>query len=75
GGGCSYFRVPSDGSYSSGDNGTPARSLPRHNQRCNFGFADGHAEAMKNSKAGYNYYTATGANTPQPDAAWWAMRH
>jgi|SRR6185369_9349294 prepilin-type N-terminal cleavage/methylation domain-containing protein/prepilin-type processing-associated H-X9-DG protein len=49
GGGVSYFRVPSDGSYASGD----SRSLPRHNQRCNFGFFDGHSEAMRNSKAGY----------------------
>jgi prepilin-type N-terminal cleavage/methylation domain-containing protein/prepilin-type processing-associated H-X9-DG protein len=51
GGGVSYFRVPSDGNYPTGD----SRSLPRHNKRCNFGFFDGHAEVMKNSKAGYNY--------------------
>jgi len=37
GGGVSYFRVPSDGDYSSGD----SRSMPRHNQRCNFGFLTG----------------------------------
>jgi prepilin-type processing-associated H-X9-DG protein/prepilin-type N-terminal cleavage/methylation domain-containing protein len=51
GGGVSYFRVPSDGGYSSGD----SRSLPRHNKRCNFGFFDGHAEGMRNSKAGYQF--------------------
>jgi len=52
GGGVSYFRVPSDpGGYASGD----SRSLPRHVRRCNFGFADGHAEARKNSAAGYQY--------------------
>lgn len=72
GGGCSYFRVPSDSTgYASGD----SRSLNRHDKRCNFGFADGHAELLKNSKAGYNYYTPTGAASPQPDAAWWALRH
>jgi prepilin-type N-terminal cleavage/methylation domain-containing protein/prepilin-type processing-associated H-X9-DG protein len=52
GGGVSYFRVPSDsGGFATGD----SRSLPRHNKRCNFGFADGHAEGMKNSAAGYKY--------------------
>jgi prepilin-type N-terminal cleavage/methylation domain-containing protein/prepilin-type processing-associated H-X9-DG protein len=51
GGGMSYFRVPSDSfSYPSGD----SRSLGRHNKRCNFGFFDGHAESLKNSKAGYD---------------------
>ncbi len=51
GGGVSYFRVPSDaGGYASGD----SRSLPRHSKRCNFGFADGHAQSMRNSMAGYN---------------------
>ncbi len=50
GGGCSYFRVPSDGSFSVGD----SRSLGRHLKRANFGFFDGHAEARKNSSVGYN---------------------
>jgi prepilin-type processing-associated H-X9-DG protein/prepilin-type N-terminal cleavage/methylation domain-containing protein len=64
GGGVSYFRVPSDGGYSSGD----SRSLPRHNKRCNFGFFDGHAEAMKNSKAGYQF-------PRRNEAALWARDH
>jgi len=51
GGGVSYFRVPSDGSFRDGD----SRSLARHNKRCNFGFFDGHAEALRNSAAGYQY--------------------
>jgi prepilin-type N-terminal cleavage/methylation domain-containing protein/prepilin-type processing-associated H-X9-DG protein len=50
GGGCSYFRVPSDGSFSAGD----GNSLNRHTGRCNFGFFDGHAESLKNSKVGYH---------------------
>ncbi len=51
GGGVSYFRVPSDGSFPTGD----SRSLGRHNHRCNFGFFDGHAQALRNSAAGYQY--------------------
>ena len=65
GGGVSYFRVPSDpGGYATGD----SRSLPRHNKRCNFGFADGHAQMMRNSAAGYKY-------TRINDAALWARDH
>jgi prepilin-type N-terminal cleavage/methylation domain-containing protein/prepilin-type processing-associated H-X9-DG protein len=65
GGGGSYFRVPSDpGGFASGD----SRSLPRHNKRCNFGFADGHAEAMRNSMAGYQYDRTS-------QAALWARNH
>jgi prepilin-type N-terminal cleavage/methylation domain-containing protein/prepilin-type processing-associated H-X9-DG protein len=65
GGGVSYFRVPSDPmGYAGGD----SRSLPRHNKRCNFGFADGHAEVMKNSKAGYTYPRSF-------EAALWARDH
>jgi prepilin-type processing-associated H-X9-DG protein len=64
GGGVSYFRVPSDGGYPSGD----SRSLPRHNKRCNFGFFDGHAEALRNSRAGYQF-------PRQNEAALWARDH
>jgi prepilin-type N-terminal cleavage/methylation domain-containing protein/prepilin-type processing-associated H-X9-DG protein len=65
GGGVSYFRVPSDpGGYATGD----SRSLPRHNRRCNFGFADGHAEVRKNSAAGYQYLRTS-------EAALWARDH
>jgi prepilin-type N-terminal cleavage/methylation domain-containing protein/prepilin-type processing-associated H-X9-DG protein len=66
-GGVSYFRVPTPGhisSYNLGD----SRSLPRHNRRCNFGFFDGHAEPLKNSKAGYHL--------PRTDeGALWAKDH
>ena len=78
GGGVSYLRVPSDnfpGDYPSGD----SRSVPRHNKRCNFGFFDGHAETMKNSKAGYNFYKlgqwSFEAPRPQPEGDWWAISH
>lgn len=64
GGGCSYFRVPSDGSFSVGD----SRSLARHLKRANFGFFDGHGEARRNSSVGYNL--------PRTDeGALWAIDH
>lgn len=72
--GALYFRVPSDtGAFFTGD----GRSVPRHNKRCNFGFFDGHAESVKNSKAGYQFYTRGWYNigAPQPDGAWWARCH
>jgi len=65
GGGVSYYRVPSDTvNYPTGD----SRSLGRHIHRCNFGFFDGHARAMRNSAAGYQY-----ARTY--DTALWARDH
>ncbi|MEO6034364.1 MAG: prepilin-type N-terminal cleavage/methylation domain-containing protein [Verrucomicrobiota bacterium] len=65
GGGATYFRDPSDpAGYATGD----ARSVPRHNKRVNFGFFDGHAEIMKNSKAGYNL-------PRKNEAALWAKDH
>jgi prepilin-type processing-associated H-X9-DG protein len=71
--GALYFRVPSDtGAFSAGD----GRSVPRHNHRCNFGFFDDHAETMRNSQAGYQFFN--GGSYPigfqQPAGAWWA-RH
>jgi prepilin-type N-terminal cleavage/methylation domain-containing protein/prepilin-type processing-associated H-X9-DG protein len=64
GGGVAYFRVPSDGNYPSGD----SRSLGRHNKRCNFGFWDGHVEALRNSKAGYEFPRTH-------ESAMWARDH
>ena len=73
-----YFRTPNDSEYKMGD----GRSVPRHSRRCNFGFFDGHAETMRNSKAGYQFVlrstigTAPGtAGTPQPEACLWARTH
>jgi prepilin-type N-terminal cleavage/methylation domain-containing protein/prepilin-type processing-associated H-X9-DG protein len=64
GGGVSYFRAPSDPQFGEGD----SRSYNRHNQRCNFGFFDAHAESLKNSAAGYQY-------DRQNANAWWARDH
>lgn len=60
GGGMSYFRMPSDGSFPEGD----GRSVPRHAQRCNFGFLDGDAESLRNSRVGYHLPRT------HPDAMW-----
>jgi hypothetical protein len=71
--GSTYFRTPSDtGTYLVG-----VRSAPRHGRRCNFGFFDGHAETMKNSMAGYQYYNRGVYNigAQQPEEAWWARSH
>ena len=62
--GATYFRVPVDGNFPSGD----ARSLPRHAKRVNWLFMDAHAELSKNSKAGWNL--------PRMDANnLWAIDH
>ncbi len=64
GGGVGYYRVPSDGEFFSGD----SRTLGRHRKRCNFGFFDGRAEALRNSAAGYEF-------ARKDERAWWARDH
>ena len=64
GGGVGYYRAPSDGEFPSGD----SRSLGRHSKRCNFGFFDGHAAALRNSAAGYEF-------ARKDERAWWARDH
>jgi prepilin-type processing-associated H-X9-DG protein len=64
GGGVGYYRAPSDPQFPQGD----SRSLGRHNKRCNFGFFDGHAQALRNSAAGYQFQR-------QDDRAWWTRDH
>jgi prepilin-type N-terminal cleavage/methylation domain-containing protein/prepilin-type processing-associated H-X9-DG protein len=64
GGGVGYYRVPSDPQFLQGD----SCSLMRHNNRCNFGFFDGHVSALKNDDVGYRLQrTDLGA--------WWARDH
>jgi prepilin-type processing-associated H-X9-DG protein/prepilin-type N-terminal cleavage/methylation domain-containing protein len=48
-----YWRTPVNTPYYVG---TPQRPVNRHNKRCNFGFADGHAAALKVSAIGLQYY-------------------
>jgi prepilin-type processing-associated H-X9-DG protein len=56
-----YWRVPTNRGYYDDD---PQRPVGRHLKRCNAGFADGHAEALKVSRIGLQYFggrvTATG---------------
>ena len=71
GGGATYFRSPSDaGGFDSGD----ARAVPRHNKRVNFLFMDSHAEAYRNSKAGWSG-TAAGSLPRTDPGALWARKH
>jgi len=50
GGGATYFRDPTDGSWTGGD----ALPVPRHARRVNFLFMDGHDETRKNSTIGWS---------------------
>ena len=67
-----YFRVPSNTGYYNTD---PVRSIPRHNNRANFGFFDGHAESLRNTAVGYDVPFNNGVGVPQPESCWWALRH
>ena len=58
--GACFFRVPSDGGFSSGD----SRSVPRHNGRVNTASPDGHVAVIRNSTIGYNLPAS------DPDAVW-----
>jgi prepilin-type N-terminal cleavage/methylation domain-containing protein/prepilin-type processing-associated H-X9-DG protein len=49
--GCTYFRVPSDtADYAVGD----SRSVPRHNNRVNVAYFDGHVDRIRNSSIRYD---------------------
>jgi prepilin-type processing-associated H-X9-DG protein len=48
-----YFRTPVDRPWYTDD---PERPIGRHNQRCNGGFADGHAAAARVSTFGLQYW-------------------
>jgi prepilin-type processing-associated H-X9-DG protein len=59
-----YYRTPANTDYYDSD---PERPVGRHNKRCNAGFADGHAGAIRVSLLGLQYYPGTG---PNGQAAW-----
>ena len=50
---CLLIRCPGTGDY----NFLPQRPVNRHGNRCNIGFADGHAEISRASKVGFQYPT------------------
>jgi prepilin-type processing-associated H-X9-DG protein len=65
GGGCTYFRDPTDAAgFASGD----SLAIPRHSRRVNYLFMDGHAQASRNSSGGW-YLPRTA------DGALWARDH
>ena len=62
--GCSYFRVPSDGSaFRTGD----SRSVPRHSLRVNVGHPDGSVATIRNGGIGYTILN------PVNSAALWGL--
>ena len=64
GGGATYFRDPTDGTWINGD----ALPVPRHNRRVNYLFMDGHDESRRNSSIGWTL--------PRTDSgALWARNH
>jgi len=65
GGGCTYFRDPTDaGGFASGD----SLAIPRHSKRVNYLFMDGHAQSSRNSSGGWYLPRAS-------EAALWARDH
>jgi len=48
-----YWRVPTNTGYYNDD---PQRPIGRHTKRCNGGFADGHAEGVKTSAIGLQFF-------------------
>jgi prepilin-type processing-associated H-X9-DG protein/prepilin-type N-terminal cleavage/methylation domain-containing protein len=71
-----FFPIPSETGVYGGGYETGGQSLPRHNNRCNFGFFDGHVALLRNSQAGY--YSPLDSLNPRlrtSDAAWWARDH
>jgi len=55
-----YWRTPANRGYYDDD---PERPFNRHNGRCNAGYVDGHAEAIKASLIGLQYFPGNGGAT------------
>ncbi len=53
-----YMRSPNNLGYFDSD---PQRAVNRHNQRCNTGYVDGHAQAIKVSLIGLQYFPGKNA--------------
>lgn len=63
-----YWRTPNNLGYTTSD---PQRPVNRHNQRCNTGYADGHAEGIKASLIGWQYYPGQdGSGNKATGTAW-----
>lgn len=63
-----YWRVPTNQGYYNDD---PQRPVGRHLRRCNGGFADGHAESLKVSAIGLQFYPGrTGSGQSATGIQW-----
>lgn len=63
-----YWRVPTNSGYYDSD---PQRPVGRHLKRCVAGFADGHAESIKVSAIGLQFYPGrTSDDKPATGAQW-----
>jgi prepilin-type N-terminal cleavage/methylation domain-containing protein/prepilin-type processing-associated H-X9-DG protein len=58
-----YWRVPTNRGYYDDD---PQRPVGRHLRRCDAGFADGHAEGIKVSRIGLQFFNAPGVTATGP---------
>src|SRR5260221_7051499 len=54
-----YMRTPNNQGYY---NDVPQRAVNRHNGRCNTAYADGHAQAIKVSRIGLQFYPGKDGN-------------
>jgi prepilin-type N-terminal cleavage/methylation domain-containing protein/prepilin-type processing-associated H-X9-DG protein len=63
-----YMRTPNNSGYY---NDYPFRAVNRHNARCNTGYADGHAQAIKVSLIGLQYFPGKTASGQTASGAKW----
>jgi prepilin-type N-terminal cleavage/methylation domain-containing protein/prepilin-type processing-associated H-X9-DG protein len=63
-----YWRCPSNTGYYESD---PERPVGRHAHRCNAGFADGHAQALKVSEIGLQFFPGTTGSGQTATGAEW----
>ena len=63
-----YWRVPSNLGYYSD---VPQRPVGRHTKRCNGGFADGHAQSVKTSAIGLQYFPGKTADGKSASGIKW----
>ena len=63
-----YWHTPNDPVVYDTD---PQRPVNRHNKRCNTGYVDGHAQAVKVSLIGLQFFPGTDANGKEAKGAGW----
>ena len=63
-----YWRTPNNIGYY---NDVPQRPVPRHNNRCNGGYVDGHSEAIRVSIIGLQYFPGKTADGKTATGSTW----